>query len=280
MKAFLHIVSFFIMSIQLSYTQVDFSEDWYCSNWKWEKEDDSIADFTEIITNKYNFSNLFMSHYPNSYGLDNPTPIHGVFGKGYDKIDIFFTRVSQSKEDFSKYTVTGKSKLFNNICDFDGQLNITSVLAYFPKKRTDTILVVKGNYYLNEHQEKKGAGYFKGAFKIILWARNMHSKKISFDMDATYEGGAVKAFVGIWKKHNSENPAKLCIWGFDRFPEKYTSDFDIGDGETVINIKYAKTWFNYTDEEWQKIEEQNNKGLNIHFHKYISPSKIFWHKEK
>jgi len=127
-----------------------------------------------------------------------------------------------------------------------------------------------------------------GKLKMILFSENIYADDILFDMNLTYEDGAVRGFVGV-RKNNENDISKNCIWGLQRFPHQYAPYFDIGDGEAVINLKYAKPWFDYSEEKWNNIlngqetdfylhTTDKDKGIHTSNEEYIQPEEATWYK--
>jgi len=266
MKKLIYIFLLF-STIQTS-AQVDFSNDWFNSGWQWSNADDSLVDVSYLVFKEYDFSQIIGMNYPNSYNLEEPVPDYGVFGKNYEKIEMYFSEVKKSTSDSSIYSVVGKSKYRGKVTDFKGKIILSDVIAYLPAKNSDTVIVVKGYYNIDEYPKYGRNGTFKGAVKIILYSHNLFFSKLYFEQeDATYESGVVKGFVGVWQQYKTDKQIK-CIWGFSRFNLNYFEDFDDGAGEAYINIKYAKSWFDYTEQEWEKLKTKVNY-LNIFNGHYI-----------
>ncbi|CAM1357591.1 conserved hypothetical protein [Tenacibaculum halocynthiae] len=268
------------------YAQVDYSEDWGRYNRKHISNESSIIDVTKQIIYKKNLASLLKGTYPGFSPEKEIIPLYGLLGDSFNKIEFVFTEVKKSKNDHSLYRVKGKTKCNGSINDFKGEITFKKVIANTSNVPVEVALI--GTYKLIENSRGKDSGAYMGQLKMILFTNNIYADDVSFDMDATYEDGAVRGFVGV-KKNYKENSSQSCIWGFRRFPYKYAKHFDIGDGEEVINLKYAKPWFNFSKKKWDSIvnEKDRNfylhtsykdKGIHTSNEKYIKPENVSWYK--
>jgi hypothetical protein len=257
------------------------------SGWKYRNEDDKVIDITNKVINTKDISYLLKSTYP-EYNTDKAIiPLYGLLGTEFNKIEFVFTDIKKSDKNVALYHLKGKTKLNNTITPFDGNISFEKAIAYVPENNDmQTVVVLTGSYKLIENSNEKTAGTFIGKLKMILFTDNSYTNDILFDMDKYYEDGAVRGFVGV-KKNNATDNVQSCIWGFLRFPYKFSQRFDIGAGEEIINLKYAKPWFNYSDKEWNSIingqnktvylhTDQEEKGIATSDEKYIKPEEATW----
>ena len=172
-------------------------------------------------------------HYDCSAIWVSEFPADGIIGLDYRRLVMVITSVE--KKSGYIYSVKGKSKVKDNECDFEGSLTIKHVNRYkephAPDKRQGIIL---GTYELSEDPQQKYSGVFKGTFEsyfLIHHSDSIVKNKLYSDADGYHNN----TFVGVWKGYSSTTPKK-CIWGDYRLP--FTFDYDVGDGEMIINKKY------------------------------------------
>ena len=170
---------------------------------KWEKEY-VVGKLESLIREEY-FSYDYSKILSNQLRFegDGWSTYIGVFGPKNRRIDF---HLMASKQSDQLYSVTGKSKLGNNIRELKGTFKLkdvykTSWLAY----------VITFEYELKEPGSREGDGSFVGigaiAFMIeddkpdIFWAASGDFREYN------------NMFVGIWKRYNSE-VSRDCIFSF------------------------------------------------------------------
>ena len=174
---------------------------------------------------RFNCSNIWLDQNEND----------GILGLDYKYLTMKFNNIV--KKDSVTYFIQGKSKVGKNICDFEGEI----ILKYAHKsKHTDLPNITQGSlagiYELRENAKQKYSGIFKGTFEsffLIDSLNNIHKDQLFEYADIYYNN----SFVGTWEGYKDKN-IKKCIWGDERLP--FTFDYDIGDGEMIINEKYLK----------------------------------------
>lgn len=277
----------FILLSDFCYSQIDYSEDWVNSGWEYRNDNDSILDVSDKIITEKDLSYLLKSSYPNNNKDKEVIPIYGLLGENFDKIEFVFTEISKSEIDATQYIITGKTKLHETINNFKGKVTFKNAKAHVPKnKEEQTIIVLIGTYTFTETTNEKTAATYTGKLKMILSTTNISEDSLQINMDMVDEDGAVRGFVGV-RKTNENNSSQSCIWGFTRFPHQYANRFDIGAGEEVINLKYAKPWFNYSETAWNRIlkgqnktvylyTDQEDKGISTSEEAYMKPEDATW----
>lgn len=55
---------------------------------------------------------------------DNKYPILGIIGENYQRLSIRYISIIQDNENQNVYFVYGKSKVKNNICEFQGKIEL------------------------------------------------------------------------------------------------------------------------------------------------------------
>lgn len=169
----------------------------------------------------------------------------GIFGNNNHKFNIRFDSVSL-KNYTQIYYVEGRSILNNKITPFKGELKVTHIdLLFFDPLS----LVASGSYLLTEED----GGVFKGVFRRHLTLNDKVADRKTFD-NIQAEVSWKEGFAGSWidPKNGTEY---RCHFGFYRYPEILTGDFDTKGGEPHIHPKYQSFgWDNY-------FEKQNGHGV-------------------
>lgn len=169
-------------------------------------------------------------------------PINGVLGNDYQRIQISFT--PGIKQDTSLlFQINGNTKTQKASCNFTGYIKIQKIVTV-TEANSPTYSLMIGEYIFREDPKQAGSGIFKGTccYYILIDDKN---KKITLDdEDGVSDGYYNKTHVGTWESYKRRT-IKKCIWGDGRLP--YTFNFDIGDGELIVNPVYRQN--GWTDSE-------------------------------
>ena len=152
----------------------------------------------------------------------------GYFDDNFQRIFIHFISVVKNNDEPNQYFVHGKSRLKNNICDFQGIMNLTEIKEYInhelPKYRRGYIT---GTYSFHEDQKQKGTGKLEGKF-TSYWLINDEGQ-VEYDAAMfVADGYSNNEFEGKWISHSS-GTIKKCNWGDYRIPD--SNELDGGAGE-------------------------------------------------
>jgi hypothetical protein len=171
--------------------------------------------------------------------------VYGFIGDQYQRIRVKFISVKKIPAT-ATYTVTGKSMVKTNICDFTGTIVITDIFKLqsnsygvddqYKNKGIKGRFVMKGNYIFAEIKGQPHSGTFEGNFETSFYLDKSNSI-IYDDINSDADGYANNAFTGNWKMYDS-NFTQRCNWGDFRIPK--SGDLDIGAGEFSPNDKYLK----------------------------------------
>jgi len=222
---------------------------------RWANEilTDSILTKEEIkgTIEQYDFSELF-THTEDSF-------IFGFIGENFQRIQIHFAKVKKIEKHPNQYEVEGKTKVRNNICDFNGTITIASARKQAKEKIIEDILdrnekvassiavrgVVVSDCEFRENPNQKYAGVFKGKLATYFYIGQnglIHYDDLNDYSDRYFNNG----FVGIWTSYNGKLTKKVH-WGDWRIP--YSGDLDIGAGEFWPAKKYLNNgWEFFKDE--------------------------------
>lgn len=177
--------------------------------------------------------------------IKRPEPI-GFIGDNYQRFYIHFTSVIKNKKSANEYFVVGKTKVRDNIYDFQGTITILHVecldtdenLLDFQIKQG----VVLGEYLFYEDKKQKGTGIFEGNFQTDIFL----DPQLKLYYDAIYldaDGYSNNQFSGTWRSYKT-SAEKICNWGDYRIPR--SMNLDIGAGEFHPDRKYYQFgWDNY-----------------------------------
>lgn len=149
-------------------------------------------DFSEIISNQLRIDRDPWSTYI------------GVFGPKDHRIDL---NLVAKKADSKTYTISGKSKLGQNIRELSGEINLRKVVG---TKWIAFILIFE--YNLNEPGDRDGDGTFIGIGTIAFMIND--NKPVLYWSESGDYREYNNMFVGVWNKHNSDI-SRECIFSFN-----------------------------------------------------------------
>jgi hypothetical protein len=167
----------------------------------------------------------------------------GYLGDNYQRLRIHFTSVMQHPEKPLEYLVYGKTKVKNNVCDFQGTITVKEARLY--KEREDPAFqqgYIQCEVVLYENNAQPNTGIFRGELMChFLLDKNGN---ISYDaLMFSADGFFNNSFSGTWTSYKTKT-VKKCSWGDYRIPD--TDGMDVGAGEFVVNEKYVKNgWESY-----------------------------------
>ena len=188
------------------------------------------ADISNLLTiSKFQIEN-------DTTWVQRPEPV-GFIGENYQRIRMKFISVIQNNSNKLEYFVYGKTKVKNNVCDFQGLLRISETQLY---KNSDISSIqqgyIKGEYEFFENPNQSGTGIFKGIFQTNFYL-NENGKIIYDALMWVSDSFTNNEFIGNWTSYQTKD-TKTCNWGDFRIPE--SGDFDCGAGEFSPSEKYAQ----------------------------------------
>ncbi len=209
---------------------------------------------------EYDISNLFELKEFN-YGLSNELvkraqPI-GYIGNNYQRFHIHFTSVIKNPNNSTEYFVYGKTKVKNNICEFQGKITINNVEKVtepeFPNIETG---IINGKYEFYETPGQTGTGILEGTFQTNFFVDKNGEQKynaLMFSADGFYNN----MFQGTWTSYKTRI-SKECNWGDYRIPD--SGDLHLGAGEFAPNPDFNEFgWRNYTNAYFKNNDETETK---------------------
>ena len=176
-----------------------------------------------------------------------------IFFSPDSRIQIHFISIIKNAENPREYFVYGKSKVKDNICEFQGTIELEQARYY---KQSELESVKQGfiiaNYTFYENPKQKHVGYFNGILKSDFYIDNENNLKYD-DITLSADGYRNNEFVGSWIGYTTKK-GKICNWGDFRIP--FSLGLDIGAGEFSPDKKYYKSgWKEYTELSYDKVDE-------------------------
>jgi hypothetical protein len=233
------ILSFSIINLIIA-QEIDLSDKWIDSIdatsgfKKFDNKRFDSLDFSKALSNQLRFENDPISTYI------------GIFGPNNRRID-FHLDVSKNE---SKYLVTGKSKLGENVRELKGELKLKKVLLRKQDYITDSLFIGLFEFELNEPGDRDGDGVFSGIFTLVFYLEN--NEITFFKTSSGDEPNFTNTFVGKWKRNNSTVERKVIFSfhaaglyeGLPYCEELYT--FEENDDYLIIKDEFKQFgWSNY-----------------------------------
>jgi hypothetical protein len=232
--------------------------------WLDESLNANYVDLKELLADfiKYNFCSVWKTKQESTLGF---------IDENYQRFYIHFQDITKNDSTPSLYTVKGKTRVDNNICNFNGEIKILNIreinkherekLLTLAKKDNDIdrmkrhqykTLMILAKYTFREDKNQKGSGILKGIMKSYFY---INDNAITYDdIDFKYSDSySNNLCVGTWKSYKT-GAEKKCNWGNYRIP--YSGDLDIGAGEFSPNDKYLKYgWESYRKSYFEKNQD-------------------------
>ena len=141
----------------------------------------------------------------------------GFIGNDGQRFYIHFISADKTKDDPYTYIIVGRTRVKNNICDFDGRITIRKAGIYkkvpaddeFPDFRQGFI---GADVELFEVNGQKGSGKIKGILHSYI-AIDQKGKLVYDDL----RDNPNNLFSGTWTSYKTR-AAKVCNFGHWRFP--------------------------------------------------------------
>jgi hypothetical protein len=190
---------------------------------------------------KYNVTEFLRTY--KDYGTD------GVFDVMYQRIQFHFASIKRKEGNSCIYIITGFDRLKGLVTPFQGEISIGSI--YKNKGNfyesdipgDDKLIEFSASFIFKEDGSVKGSGVFQG--KLYFSVHLNKQGQLSDDL-GEYMGDGFYNFVydGNWTSYKT-GKVKRCIWGQGRLFG--TGDWDVGDGDRVVNEKYRQYGWEYKD---------------------------------
>ena len=251
----------FILSIIITFL---FSSNIYCQN-GFEHYKDLINIEDDITLETSNIDEMKKVDLSNFWFENKSERSFGFIGSNYRRLRIKYLSVIKNSDVPTQYIIYGKSKVSENVCEFQGHIEIKE--SYYMKslefadKKTG---IIAGKYSFYENPTKKHTGVFRGRFVTYWYKDSLGVFKYNnlWDVADSYNNNQ---FAGTWTGYG-KSTSIIANWGDSRIP--FSGDLDVGTGEFGINNKYEangwetfnKAWLGgYNNEETKKAREEENK---------------------
>lgn len=177
----------------------------------------------------------------------------GFIGEEYERIRIHFNSVIRNYDNPFEYFIYGKSKVQDNVCEFQGSLIITEVSYLKDEKYPETnTAYIAGDYVLVEDPACLHSGIFRGDFISFVYLGEDLTLYYN-DLDTESPSFSNNLFTGEWFHYESDL-IQVCNWGDKRIPG--AADLDIGRLSFKPSFRFYKNgWENYEEEEQAEASE-------------------------
>ena len=148
--------------------------------------------------------------------VDRPEPL-GYIGKDFRRFRIHIAAIRRSGTDPLTYVLSGATLAKGNVCDFEGELHIDSLVTCLSPGEFDEWGGIyggwrlKGHYTLREDPEQPGTGVFEGTHTLDIAvdrAGNIYYDTLMLVAD----GYRNNQWQGTWRSYKT-GAAKVCNWG-------------------------------------------------------------------
>lgn len=188
-----------------------------------------------VALNNFDFSKIWQNQ---------KYPVLGIIGENYQRLGIKYISIIQDKKNPLVYLVSGKSIVKNNICEFQGKIEI--IQNYIPKENSGSSYKTEGyivaNCTFNENSSQKHSGYFKGVLLTYYGVKKDNTLVYPDDGDEP-DSNCNNGFVGIWTDYKTKK-SKLSHWGSDFVPLSNDLNVSQAVGDFIPNKKYQNNGWN------------------------------------
>ena len=199
------------------------------------------------VSHLWTTSNFLSYHEGEVYPVERAQPL-GYIGNDFQRFYIHFNTVEKNNSNPLKYQITGKTRVKENICSFDGVLNITNVVI-LPELYCDGENYLfqqgylEGSYEFRENKDEYGAGVLKGTFRTNFYIDN-EGKMLYDGLNQNHSDPFNNnQFTGTWTGYKT-GAVKKCNWGDYRIPD--SKGLNSGAAEFhPLNASEKNGWANY-----------------------------------
>jgi hypothetical protein len=160
-------------------------------------------------------------------------PEFGVFGSNYSRLLVNYKSIEKISEN--KAIVDCRYNLTNKILDKKLLISIDRILKFQNTESQRAVVEIFLTFNSTD-------GEINGFGRVVTAITDNY--QLADRNNFVYEEGFKNQWIGSYKPTDCDE--KLIAWGFERFPAKYFSDFDIGGGELSINYKYLENGWSKT----------------------------------
>ncbi len=176
----------------------------------------------------------------------------GYIGDQYQRFQIHFLSVIQNFDNPYEYFLYGKTNVRENICEFQGSLQITEVSLIEDEDYPQfTRVYLGGDYVLFEDQSCLHSGVFRGEFDSYVYLDEEGT--VFYDnLDEEADDYANNQFYGDWENY-FDDERRTCNWGDKRIP--FSAGLDMGPEEFKPSFRYLENGWKEYLEERSRIEK-------------------------
>lgn len=178
----------------------------------------------------------------------------GFIGRDYERIQIHFNSIIQNYDNPFEYFVYGKSKVKDNICEFQGSLVILETSYVKDDNHPDIqTAYIAGDFAFFEDASCLHSGIFRGEFVSFIYIGEDGTLYYN-DIDSEQGSFSNNLFTGDWFQYNSDL-VQPCNWGDKRIPG--AGDLDIGLDSFNPSFRFLENgWKDYLEEkESDEVDE-------------------------
>jgi len=180
--------------------------------------------------------------------------IFGIIGNNFQRFYIHYTSIKQNSIYPNEYFVTGKTKVYDNICNFQGIIKVNSArTGNFENISNIREGYLTSNIILFEDSSQSFSGQINGTLRTSFFIDSIGKIKYNvlyFGADGLNDN----QFEGNWTSYKT-NKTLICNWGEYRIPGTYTwgeyklvgnDTLDAGAAYFIPKKKYLKNgWESY-----------------------------------
>lgn len=174
----------------------------------------------------------------------------GFIGENFQRLQIRFLSVIQNFDNPYEYFMYGKTKVKDNICEFQGSLIIREAGVVEDEEYPDiTRAFLAGDYVLFEDQSCLHSGIFRGNFITTIYLDEqgtIYYDDLEKEDEKDYTNNE---FFGQWEGYYPYEVLD-ANWGDYRIP--YSTQLDMG-------LETFKPSFNFLDQGWQEYVDEREK---------------------
>lgn len=133
-----------------------------------------FEDCTQLfIEGKLRLEPTFLKTYSYWGDYTYDAPVNGILGNDFRRIEVYFYP-DAVKSDSVTYSVRGRTKVKNNVCDFSGEVKIKKIYHVFERDAdSPDYYKIIADYSLKEDSTQMEAEYF-----AVYWAHTDMSRMI------------------------------------------------------------------------------------------------------
>jgi hypothetical protein len=169
----------------------------------------------------------------------------GFIDTNFQRFQIHFITIIKSFANPYEYEITGKTKVNDHICSFNGTIKVVSAIIKkskfdgFPSHKWGYII---GQIQINENKSQPASGNIKGRLTAEFLIDDKGIIKYN-GLSLIADGFRNNLFEGTWTSYLS-GKSKKCNWGDGRIPD--SGNLDYGVSVFIPNVKYLDYgWRNY-----------------------------------